>query len=191
MTSPQRPFKAFDPSKEKTSPQLKQPTKYVPVSLKELPKPAPRRSLKDKAACQPPACEELGGTCRPPSVRSRLAPRPTSIATTTNMVRASSVPGRVPASADKNSSPSGRYEGQRRYGGQPRSASHGRRMTPGDTPRLVQTLHHRLATDNGHLSFNRGDLLTVVVEVDDRYLLCCHHDRKGLVPRAAVIIHEQ
>ncbi|MPC20930.1 hypothetical protein E2C01_013895 [Portunus trituberculatus] len=56
---------------------------------------------------------------------------------------------------------------------------------------LVQTLHHRLATDNGHLSFNRGDILTVVVEVDDRYLLCCHNDRKGLVPRASVIIHEE
>lgn len=132
MTSPQRPFKAFDPAKEKTSPQLKQPAKYIPASPKELPKPAPRRSLKDKASSPAPP-EEPINAARPPSVRSRLAPRPNSIAS--NMVRASSVPGRVPASAEKSSSPSGRYEGQRRYGGQPRSASHGRRVAPGDTPK--------------------------------------------------------
>ncbi|KAG7163417.1 Iporin-like [Homarus americanus] len=190
MTSPQRPFKPFEPSKEKTSPQLKQVPKHFPASPKELPKPAPRRSLKDKATTQiSPSEDHTSTTARPPSVRSRLVPRPNSV--NSNIVRASSVPGRVPNTGDKGNNTSGRYDGQRRYGGQPRSASHGRRVAPGDTPKLVQTLHHRLATDNGHLSFNRGDILTVVVEVDDRYLLCCHNDRKGLVPRASVIIHEQ
>lgn len=47
-----------------------------------------------------------------------------------------------------------------------------------------------MATDNGHLSFSRGDILTLVVEVDDRYLLCCHNERKGLVPRSSVIVYE-
>lgn len=132
MTSPQRPFKPFDPSKEKTSPQVKQPPKHIPASPKELPKPAPRRSLKDKSVMQSsPSEEQVGG--RPPSVRSRLAPRPTSI--TSNAVRASSVPGRVPSTGDKASGSSGRYEAQRRYGVQPRSASHGRRVAPGDTPK--------------------------------------------------------
>nr|XP_053629908.1 uncharacterized protein LOC128686818 isoform X1 [Cherax quadricarinatus] len=190
MTSPQRPFKPFEPSKEKTSPQMKQAPKHFPASPKELPKPAPRRSLKDMATTlNSPSDDHANTAARLPSVRSRLTPRPNSV--NSNVVRASSVPGRVPNTGDKSNSTSGRYDGQRRYGGQPRSASHGRRVAPGDTPKLVQTLHHRLATDNGHLSFNRGDILTVVVEVDDRYLLCCHNDRKGLVPRASVIIHEQ
>ncbi|XP_071516962.1 uncharacterized protein [Panulirus ornatus] len=163
MTSPQRPFKPFEPAKEKTSPQIKQVPKPFPVSPKELPKPAPRRSLKDKATTQNFTSDDYANTAaRPPSVRSRLAPRPNSV--NSNIVRASSVPGRVPNNGDKGNNSSGR---------------------------LVQTLHHRLATDNGHLSFNRGDILTVVVEVDDRYLLCCHNDRKGLVPRASVIIYEQ
>ncbi|XP_066990152.1 uncharacterized protein [Macrobrachium rosenbergii] len=191
MTSPQRPFKPFDPSKEKTSPQVKQAPKPIAAIPKELPKPAPRRSLKDKATTPNNTNEEPLNAARPPSVRSRLAPRPSSVNSNNTTVRASSVPGRVPNNGDKGNSSNGRYDGQRRYGGQQRSASHGRRVAPGDMPKLVQTLHHRLATDNGHLSFNRGDILTLVVEVDDRYLLCCHNDRKGLVPRASVIVYEQ
>lgn len=193
MTSPQRPFKPFDPSKEKTSPQVKQASKHIAAAIpKELPKPAPRRSLKDKATIQNVTSDEqTNAGARQPSVRSRLAPRPSSVNSNSSTVRASSVPGRVPNSGEKGNNNNGRYDGQRRYGGQQRSASHGRRVAPGDMPRLVQTLHHRLATDNGHLSFNRGDILTLVVEVDDRYLLCCHNDRKGLVPRASVIVYEQ
>ncbi|KAK7074479.1 hypothetical protein SK128_022381 [Halocaridina rubra] len=191
MTSPQRPFKPFDPLKEKTSPQVKQAPKHITAVPKELPKPAPRRSLKDKATTPTSANEEHTSTSsRPPSVRSRLAPRPSSVNSSPSTVRASSVPGRAPSSGEKGNNSTGRYDGQRRYGGQQRSASHGRRVALGDMPKLVQTLHHRLATDNGHLSFNRGDILTLVVEVDDRYLLCCHNDRKGLVPRASVIVYE-
>ncbi|KAK7872760.1 hypothetical protein R5R35_011887 [Gryllus longicercus] len=55
------------------------------------------------------------------------------------------------------------------------------------TPRFVRTLCHRLPTDSGHLSFNEGERLRVVLEVDAEWLLCCRGDRKGLVPRSAVI----
>ncbi|XP_057324936.1 uncharacterized protein LOC130667410 isoform X1 [Microplitis mediator] len=50
----------------------------------------------------------------------------------------------------------------------------------------VRTLTHRLPSDNGHLSFNEGDRLKVILEVDSKWLLCAKGDRKGLVPRACV-----
>ncbi|XP_076030710.1 uncharacterized protein LOC143018962 isoform X3 [Oratosquilla oratoria] len=191
MTSPQRPFKPFDPSKDKTSPQMKQVQKLFGTPTKDSPKPAPRRSLKDKTMSEDNNVSINSSTARPPSVRSRLAPRSVSTSNMSMAGRASSVPGRVSSSAGGGGEKGG---GSSRYGGPrrmypPRSASHGRSMASGE--RLVQTLHHRLATDNGHLSFNRGDILHVVVEVDERYLLCCHNDRKGLVPRASVIFVEQ
>lgn len=55
-----------------------------------------------------------------------------------------------------------------------------------DGPRYVQTLCHRLPSDNGHLSFNEGERLRLVLEVDEKWLLCCRGDQKGLVPRTAV-----
>ncbi|KAG8037830.1 hypothetical protein G9C98_006041 [Cotesia typhae] len=53
-------------------------------------------------------------------------------------------------------------------------------------PKEVRTLTHRLPSDNGHLSFNEGDRLKVILEVDSKWLLCAKGDRKGLVPRACV-----
>lgn len=53
--------------------------------------------------------------------------------------------------------------------------------------RVVRTLTHRLPSDSGHLSFNEGEKLRVVLEVDDTYLLCCSGAQKGLVPKSAVI----
>ncbi|XP_073972586.1 uncharacterized protein isoform X3 [Rhodnius prolixus] len=53
--------------------------------------------------------------------------------------------------------------------------------------RHVVTLTHRLPSDSGHLAFNEGERLRLVLEVDDTWLLCCRGDQKGLVPRAAVI----
>ncbi|XP_015117869.1 uncharacterized protein LOC107041695 isoform X3 [Diachasma alloeum] len=50
----------------------------------------------------------------------------------------------------------------------------------------VRTLSHRLPSDNGHLSFNEGDRLKVILEVDNKWLLCAKGDRKGLVPRSCV-----
>ncbi|KAL0271791.1 UNVERIFIED_CONTAM: hypothetical protein PYX00_008782 [Menopon gallinae] len=54
-------------------------------------------------------------------------------------------------------------------------------------PRVVRTLSHRLPSDSGHLSFNEGEKLKVVLEVDETWLLCCRGTQKGLVPRSAVI----
>uniref|UniRef100_A0A0C9PQ90 RUSC2_0 protein n=2 Tax=Fopius arisanus TaxID=64838 RepID=A0A0C9PQ90_9HYME len=50
----------------------------------------------------------------------------------------------------------------------------------------VRTLSHRLPSDNGHLSFNEGDRLKVILEVDNKWLLCAKGERKGLVPRSCV-----
>ncbi|XP_045449486.1 uncharacterized protein LOC123658047 [Melitaea cinxia] len=76
-----------------------------------------------------------------------------------------------------------------RGGGAPRPASlpHGRAAPP---PAYVRTLWHRLPSDSGHLAFNEGDRLRLILEVDDQYLLCCRGDQKGLVPRDAVLLED-
>ncbi|KAI8420874.1 hypothetical protein MSG28_008061 [Choristoneura fumiferana] len=51
----------------------------------------------------------------------------------------------------------------------------------------VRTLWHRLPSDSGHLAFNEGERLRLILEVDDQHLLCCRGDHKGLVPRDAVL----
>lgn len=53
--------------------------------------------------------------------------------------------------------------------------------------RMVRTLWHRLPSDSGHLAFNEGERLRLVLEVDQQWLLCCRGQQKGLVPRSAVI----
>ncbi|KAJ8956774.1 hypothetical protein NQ314_006649 [Rhamnusium bicolor] len=55
------------------------------------------------------------------------------------------------------------------------------------TPKVVRTLNHRLPSESGHLSYNEGERLRVVLEVDEKWLLCCRGTQKGLVPRSAVI----
>ncbi|XP_046436485.1 uncharacterized protein LOC124188126 isoform X3 [Neodiprion fabricii] len=50
----------------------------------------------------------------------------------------------------------------------------------------VKTLTHRLPSDNGHLSFSEGEKLTVILEVDNKWLLCLRGEHKGLVPRSCV-----
>ncbi|XP_050539087.1 uncharacterized protein LOC126904254 isoform X2 [Daktulosphaira vitifoliae] len=59
---------------------------------------------------------------------------------------------------------------------------------PKELVRYVRTLSHRLSADNGHLSFNEGEKLQLVLEVDDKWILCCRGARKGLVPRSLVLI---
>ncbi|KAL5244694.1 hypothetical protein ACI65C_012104 [Semiaphis heraclei] len=54
--------------------------------------------------------------------------------------------------------------------------------------RYVRTLSHRLSADNGHLSFNEGEKLQLVLDVDDKWILCCRGARKGLVPRSSVLM---
>ncbi|XP_045496756.1 uncharacterized protein LOC123695089 isoform X5 [Colias croceus] len=53
--------------------------------------------------------------------------------------------------------------------------------------KYVRTLWHRLPSDSGHLAFNEGEKLRLILEVDEQYLLCCRGDQKGLVPRDAVM----
>ncbi|KAJ9580660.1 hypothetical protein L9F63_024161 [Diploptera punctata] len=53
--------------------------------------------------------------------------------------------------------------------------------------RYVRTLCHRLPSESGHLTFNEGELLRLVLDVDEKWLLCCRGDQKGLVPKQAVI----
>ncbi|XP_054280319.1 uncharacterized protein LOC128998281 isoform X2 [Macrosteles quadrilineatus] len=53
--------------------------------------------------------------------------------------------------------------------------------------RFVVTLSHRLPSDSGHLAYNEGERLRLVLEVDETWLLCCRGDTKGLVPRTGVI----
>ncbi|KAI5631666.1 RUN domain-containing protein [Phthorimaea operculella] len=54
----------------------------------------------------------------------------------------------------------------------------------------VRTLWHRLPSDSGHLAFNEGERLRLILEVDDQHLLCCRGDQKGLVPRDAVLLED-
>ncbi|XP_039750385.1 uncharacterized protein LOC120626771 isoform X4 [Pararge aegeria] len=56
--------------------------------------------------------------------------------------------------------------------------------------KYVRTLWHRLPSDSGHLAFNEGERLRLILEVDDQYLLCCRGDQKGLVPRDAVLLED-
>ena len=145
MTSPQRPFKAFDPSKDKISPQLKQGHKPFSsnqvVSTKDHPKPAPRRSLRERnSQSADHHSDEAQPSKRTPSVRSRIGGShiPGTVAgsaSPSNLARASSVPSR--AGSERNLTAT-RYDTQRRIGNAlPRSSSHGRRLNPGDNPRLV------------------------------------------------------
>ncbi|XP_039289905.1 uncharacterized protein LOC111050470 isoform X3 [Nilaparvata lugens] len=54
--------------------------------------------------------------------------------------------------------------------------------------KYVVTLTHRLPSDSGHLAFNEGERLRLVLDVDETWLLCCRDQQKGLVPRSAVIL---
>ncbi|ERL95179.1 hypothetical protein D910_12448 [Dendroctonus ponderosae] len=69
------------------------------------------------------------------------------------------------------------------------SSSLSRRVVTGRNipPKSVRTLSHRLPSESGHLSYNEGEILKVVLEVDDKWLLCCRGTQKGLVPKSAVI----
>ncbi|XP_066157352.1 uncharacterized protein [Euwallacea fornicatus] len=58
-------------------------------------------------------------------------------------------------------------------------------------PKRVRTLKHRLPSESGHLSYNEGEILKVVLEVDDKWLLCCRGTQKGLVPKSAVIAENE
>ncbi|XP_015176459.1 PREDICTED: uncharacterized protein LOC107066398 isoform X1 [Polistes dominula] len=50
----------------------------------------------------------------------------------------------------------------------------------------VRTVTNRAPSNNGHLSFAEGERLKVILEIDNKWLLCERGDRKGLVPRMCV-----
>ena len=52
--------------------------------------------------------------------------------------------------------------------------------------RTVRALASKPRSQSGHLDFNEGDKLKVILEVDDKWLLCERGARKGLVPRNCV-----
>ncbi|XP_069675487.1 uncharacterized protein [Periplaneta americana] len=101
--------------------------------------------------------------------------------------RPSSLPYR-PATAthgSKGGQPASKAEVQRRAASS--SLNRQRHADSQAGQRYVQTLCHRLPSDSGHLSFNEGERLRLVLDVDEKWLLCCRGDQKGLVPRTAVI----
>uniref|UniRef100_A0A6P7H870 Uncharacterized protein LOC114345508 isoform X1 n=2 Tax=Diabrotica virgifera virgifera TaxID=50390 RepID=A0A6P7H870_DIAVI len=67
------------------------------------------------------------------------------------------------------------------------SSSLSRKPLTQSTPKVVRTISHRLPSESGHLSYNEGERLRVVLEVDEKWLLCCRGTQKGLVPKSAVI----
>ncbi|XP_014244035.1 uncharacterized protein LOC106663610 [Cimex lectularius] len=120
-------------------------------------------------------------TCARPRVDSGRAAnkiqRPSRVDSTQEKVitsRPSSLPYRPPGNSTKV---------QRRAA----SSSTVRKSDRPAGTRHVVTLTHRLPSDSGHLAFNEGERLRLVLEVDDVWLLCCRGDQKGLVPRSAVI----
>lgn len=48
--------------------------------------------------------------------------------------------------------------------------------------RRVRTLCHHIATEPGHLSFNKGDVMQVLSKADPDWLLCSLGSTQGLVP---------
>ncbi|XP_065333871.1 uncharacterized protein LOC135935464 isoform X1 [Cloeon dipterum] len=57
----------------------------------------------------------------------------------------------------------------------------------GQPLRRVQTVRHRLGAESGHLSYDKGQSLEVLVFVDSKWLLCAKGALKGLVPREDVM----
>ncbi|NXC16844.1 RUSC1 protein, partial [Corythaeola cristata] len=50
------------------------------------------------------------------------------------------------------------------------------------TLRAVRALCDHTGTANGHLSFQKGDILQLLSTVDEDWICCCHGNRTGLVP---------
>ncbi|XP_072756496.1 uncharacterized protein [Anoplolepis gracilipes] len=61
-----------------------------------------------------------------------------------------------------------------------------RTPVPKHSHKEVRTLTHRIPSDTGQLSFAEGEKLKVILEVDNKWLLCMKGDRRGLVPRVCV-----
>ncbi|NWU90641.1 RUSC1 protein, partial [Upupa epops] len=53
---------------------------------------------------------------------------------------------------------------------------------PVPTPRAVRALCDHTGTADGHLSFQKGDILQLLSTVDEDWICCCHGNSTGLVP---------
>ncbi|KAF7994471.1 hypothetical protein HCN44_003943 [Aphidius gifuensis] len=122
-----------------------------------------------------------------------------TVTTRNHLTRPSSLPYKTygPTSKDKNLiSPTQRRAASTsipRTNNTPTSSRTSTATTPSSSTshikkplKEVKTLTQRLPSDNGHLSFNEGDRLKVIFEVDNKWLLCAKGERKGLVPRTCV-----
>lgn len=154
------------------SPPNKQPNKKVtsPQGTKNIPAVKGVNSVKNS-----PAKKAGPRTSRMDQMENHETPR--------HIARPSSLPYKPAGQNSKTS----KIVPQRRAV----SSSLSRRPTNGSansiTPKVVRTLSHRLPSESGHLSYNEGERLKVVLEVDDKWLLCCRGTQKGLVPKSAVI----
>ncbi|XP_068912211.1 serine-rich adhesin for platelets isoform X4 [Tenebrio molitor] len=126
-------------------------------------KPAPLK--KQTSAARTSRVDQLETNSETP----RHIPRPSSLpykaATTQNGKASKITPPRRAASSSLNRKP----------------------LNKTSVPKIVRTLSHRVPSESGHLSYNEGERLKVVLEVDDKWLLCCRGSQKGLVPKSAVI----
>ncbi|MCI4392360.1 hypothetical protein PGIGA_G00145030 [Pangasianodon gigas] len=57
--------------------------------------------------------------------------------------------------------------------------------------REVRALCHHIATETGHLSFHKGDVLRVLSRADSDWLLCALGDAHGLVPIIYVTLNDE
>lgn len=48
--------------------------------------------------------------------------------------------------------------------------------------RAVRALCDHTGTADGHLSFQKGDILQLLSTVDEDWICCCHGNSTGLVP---------
>lgn len=55
----------------------------------------------------------------------------------------------------------------------------------------VRALCHHIATETGHLSFNKGNVLRVLSRADSDWLLCALGDSHGLVPIIYVTLNDE
>ncbi|XP_045496757.1 uncharacterized protein LOC123695089 isoform X6 [Colias croceus] len=126
------------------------------------------------------------GETSPAAVRSKI-PRPVSspvrpqAPSIPSPAKSHNAPRGIPVAVRKGASPTSTSRPQT---AQRNTAN---KKPPQPANRYVRTLWHRLPSDSGHLAFNEGEKLRLILEVDEQYLLCCRGDQKGLVPRDAVM----
>ncbi|XP_050665210.1 uncharacterized protein LOC126965602 isoform X3 [Leptidea sinapis] len=188
VSSPVRPQAPTVPSPAKNS------HRGIPVAVKKA---SPTSGI-------PKSQPRAGSSKRPPQPANRKTPEKPARKSleNTNTKNISNVKN----TSNSKQSPTSRVDGCREAGSPRPSSLPYARAPPPAAPRraasssaarvsnartnkhkYVRTLWHRLPSDSGHLAFNEGERLRLILEVDDQYLLCCRGDHKGLVPRDAVL----